>query len=97
MKKYELTLLFSIRDDLFRSGTESVREIVNGLGAVITKEEDLGERPLAYPILKEKQGHYLFWAIDLPSTSVDSLKESLQNHEAVLRFLIVKGAKDTKK
>lgn len=90
MEQYDLTLLFSIRDNNYKVGHEEIRESVQGLPAKITKEEDMGERSLAYPVAKQEYGHYLFWELEMERQHVETLKEKLQSHDKVLKFLIVK-------
>ena len=90
MEQYELTLLFSVRDDLYKTGMDAVRQILQKISGKISKEEDLGERPLAYPIRKEGFSHYLFWDIELAGSAVQTLKEELQAHVSVLKFLLIK-------
>ncbi len=90
MEQYELTLLFSVKEDNYKKGSDSAREILQKMNGKISKEEDMGERPLAYLIRKEEYGHYLFWNIELHSGEVESLKNALQKELPVLRFLLLK-------
>lgn len=90
MEEYELTLLFSIRDDHYQTGNEAVRQILQKLDGQIAKEEDMGERPLAYPVQKQEHGHYLFWDIKLPVQRIAELKAAIQEHGSVLKFLLIK-------
>ena len=90
MEEYELTLLFSIRDDHYQSGNEAVRQVLQKLDGKIAKEEDMGERPLAYPVQKQEHGHYLFWAVKLPMQRVTELKAAIQENTSVLKFLMIK-------
>ncbi len=90
MEQYELTLLFSVREDHYKIGNESAREILQKLNGKLSKEEDMGERPLAYPVRKEEHGHYLFWDIELESSAVEALKEALQACGSVLKYLLLK-------
>ncbi len=90
MEQYELTLLFSIRDSHYETGSEEVRAIVRKINGIISQEEDMGERPLAYPVRKEEHGHYIFWHVELAGSAVGALKEALQTHVSVLKFLLIK-------
>ncbi|WGK68538.1 30S ribosomal protein S6 [Candidatus Haliotispira prima] len=90
MEQYELTLLFSVRGDLYKTGSDTVREVLQKINGKISKEEDMGERPLAYPVRKEEHGHYLSWDIEFDGSAVQSLKEAIQAHTAVLKYLLVK-------
>ena len=90
MGEYELTLLFGIRDDHYQTGNEAIRKILEKLDGKIAKEEDMGERPLAYPVQKQEHGHYLFWMVKLPVERVAELKTAIQEHISVLKFLLLK-------
>ncbi|MCK7470828.1 MAG: 30S ribosomal protein S6 [Desulfomicrobium escambiense] len=45
-------------------GKESVAAELVKQGAQNVKEEDMGDRPLAYPIRKKAEGHYILFAMN---------------------------------
>ena len=97
MRTYELVLV--VKPTVKEADRKKLLETVTGwLGKVkVTKEEDWGQKALAYPIKKEESGHYyqLFLEGD-PSTSsgeatlpADFETRVLQNN-SVLRHLLLR-------
>ncbi len=58
MTKYELVCLFKTKEDNYAKGLEAVKALLKDAGAEFLKEEDLGDRQVAYPIKKEDRAHY---------------------------------------
>ena len=89
---YEILCLFSskIEEKQLLSLVKSIEKIIEDLNGRIISEKDLGEKKLAFPIKKEKKGHY--WAIyfDFPGQEIINFKEKLKNISEILRYQIVK-------
>lgn len=90
MKAYELAVVFRHEAELYKKGLETVREDVTRFGGLIEKEEDLGERVLAYPIKKETSGHYTVFQMKLDPAQVKEFDRHLRLDPNILKFLIIK-------
>lgn len=55
----------------------------------VTKEDEMGEKPLAYPIKHEKTGVYFVFSVEGESIPSD-FEKKLINNENVLRHLVVR-------
>ena len=60
MRKYEVTFIFRTEEDRMSAAKEAVKSILEKKSVKILKEEDLGERTLAYEIKKQSRGRYFF-------------------------------------
>lgn len=87
MRKYQLALVVKATDSAKKKALGEVKDMLKT--SKIEKEEELGEKDLAYTIKRETKGFYtnfLFNADALPA----NLEKKLNADENVLRFLIIK-------
>ena len=86
--------VFIVRQDVPATQVEALTngfvETLTGLQGKVAKVEPWGLRPLAYPIKKNKTGHYVLLNVDAPAAAVAELERQMRLHEDVLRFLTVK-------
>jgi small subunit ribosomal protein S6 len=89
MKTYQLVVV--LKTSITEANRKKFVETVKGwLGkAKVTKEEEWGEKTLAYAIKKEKSGFYLNFLLELVKIPVDFEKKLFAN-ENVLRHLVIK-------
>lgn len=91
MRKYEVTFIFRTEEDRMAAAKEAVKSILEKKSAKILKEEDLGERTLAYDIKKQSRGRYVFFELDMDGTEIDSAEKEIRLNSDVLKFLFVKA------
>ena len=89
MKTYQLVLV--LKTSLTEANRKKFLETFKGwLGATkIAKEEEWGEKVLAYEIQHEKSGFYLNYLLESDKLPED-LEKKLFNHADVLRHLVIK-------
>ena len=90
MRNYEVMTVFQTKEDIFSKGKEVVREELVKAGAEITKEEDLGERDLAYPVKKQTRGHYILFEAAIKPEKIADIDKSLKLHGEVMKYLFVR-------
>jgi small subunit ribosomal protein S6 len=66
-----------------------VQIIKNGNGSVL-KHEYWGLRSLAYPIKKNKKGHYVMLVVDSNNKILDELKHKIKLSEDIIRDQMIK-------
>ena len=89
MRHYEVACVFQAEDEAFNRGKEIVKTELTGLGAVITAEEDLGQRTLAFPVKKETRGHYLVFMADMDPAKAKLIEEALKLKTQLLKVMVV--------
>lgn len=89
MKLYKLALL--LRSDLKKEAkTKLVEDIKKLVGELKdTKENEIGEKKLAYTIKKEKKGDYLVLEFSADTIKSDADKK-LSDKSEILRHLLVR-------
>jgi small subunit ribosomal protein S6 len=93
MTKYELVCLFRTKEDNYAKGLEAVKALLTDFGAEFLKEEDLGDRQVAYPIKKEDRAHYHLFVINLDGSKLLKLDEQFKLRQEMLKYLFVKSEK----
>ncbi len=91
MRSYELVSIFPTEEELFRAGKEAVAAELVKQGAQNVKEEDMGDRPLAYPIRKKVRGHYVLFSMQFPGDKVDATEKIFKLNPNILRYLFVRA------
>ncbi len=93
MTKYELVCLFKTKEDNYAKGLEAVKAILTEAGAEFLKEDDMGDRQVAYPIKKEDRAHYNFFLLNLDGSKIALVDEQFKLREELLKYLFVKSEK----
>jgi small subunit ribosomal protein S6 len=93
MSLYELT--FILRQDIATSEIKKISEKLSNIikegGGQLLKEENWGLRYLAYPIKKNKKGHYVMLVFSASAEKVlDELKRIISLSEDIIRNLLIK-------
>ena len=90
MRKYELVALFPSEEEIFRQGKEAVVAELAKNGAHDVKEEDMGDRPLAYQIKKKDRGHYILFRMNLDPQKIVPIERTFKLTPNLLKYLFVK-------
>lgn len=101
MRTYELMYVLDPRlsDEEADGVNDTVRKLVTGSGAAITREESWGRRKLAYPIEKQTEGRYMLFYLHAEKafTGVPEVERRLEQNDKVLRYLTVRTDPDVKR
>ncbi len=89
MNNYELICVFNTKENHYAEGVEAVRVLLQKQELQITKEEDMGNRTLAYPIKREERGHYHLYAFSHNGT-LTKLDELLKLQKELLRHMVIR-------
>lgn len=89
-KSYELTVL--VHPDLETNidvPLAKIREIIDGAGGKITKEDNWGKKKLAYTINKQDFAVYVYFDVDLPADAPQKISSTFNITDEILRYLLV--------
>ena len=94
---YETLLLLS--SELGSEGTNEVLDtlagIINRDGGEVLKQDDWGNKELAYPVRKQTRGHYVRLEYSLPRDKVSEFERNIRNTDGIFKFLTVKIEPDS--
>lgn len=89
--RYELA--FHLRPELEEPERVQKWQEIEGLiakdGGVVTSSQPLKRQRLSFPISHQRQAYFGVINFRLPAENIHPLKEKLQLHEQILRFLIL--------
>ncbi len=90
-KDYELMVIYSpkLSSEEAERANEAVLTLIKDNGGEIVKTDVWGRRFLAYEINKLNEGYYYVNYFKLESTSIKTVKASLNINEQVLRHMFV--------
>ncbi len=90
MRVYEAVFIFQAEDEPFTEAKNFVKGELDKAGIQVLKEEDMGNRSLAYEIRKKNQGHYLFYELQAKPDQIHSIDRSLKLKPEILKYLVVR-------
>ena len=90
-RAYELIVVLPSRleKDDRDAFVKKIKKIVTDNGATIDKEDDWGDKTLAYPIKHETIGHYIIWTLTAETTKLREMKRLLNFENKLLRYLLL--------
>jgi small subunit ribosomal protein S6 len=90
MRHYEVVLLVHPdQSEQVPAMIERYRSVIEGAKGQIHRYEDLGRRPLAYPIKKVHKAHYILMNIECDQATREELENLFRFNDAVLRRLVL--------
>ncbi|HLD21558.1 MAG TPA: 30S ribosomal protein S6 [Patescibacteria group bacterium] len=92
IEHYEILVLLTQMESeqTAQSIIDSIKNHITDFGGMITHEENLGNRELAYTIAKARMGIFYTIEFDLPTSKLKEINEKLRIRKDITRFLIVK-------
>lgn len=91
MRHYEIVfLVHPDQSEQVPAMIERYTAIITKLGGVIHRLENLGRRPLAYPINKMHKAHYVLMNIECNQKTLQELDASFRFNDAVIRYVVLR-------
>lgn len=91
MRNYSITLV--LRSSLTDGNRKKLLDTVRGYikDAKFTKDEEVGQKQLAYSIKRETSGFYQNFLFETEEGIPSDLDKRLGSHEDILRFLVLRN------
>jgi len=90
MRQYELTVIFPLEEDQYKTGREQLLSDLGANGVEILKTDETGDRDLAYEIRKRKRGRYVLFTVKADQTKLSVLDRAFKLNANLLRYLFVR-------
>jgi small subunit ribosomal protein S6 len=90
VRTYEAVYVFRPEADLVEKGRQAIKEEYSRVGATVAREQDMGERQLAYVVDKQERGHYYLFVSEIEPEKVTELENTLNLRPELLKFLFVR-------
>lgn len=75
---------------------DAVGKLIEKEGGSIVKMDDLGMRPLAYPIQKKTEGHYVLFEINGSGQEIAELERRMRVNDMIMRYITVRVDEERK-
>lgn len=90
MRTYELVTIFRAEEELYQQGREATGAELKSNGAEILKEEEMGDRSLAYPIKDQPRGRYILYNVKLDPEKILGIEKTFKLNTNLLKHLFVR-------
>jgi ribosomal protein S6 len=90
MKPYEAVVIFTSDENPYREARDYVKKEFETAGIVVTKEEDMGEKLLAYKVGKHDRGRYVLYTLEATAEALKTVSRTLKLRAEVLKHLITR-------
>ena len=93
MRKYEI--MFIVKPDIeeakIKEAADSMKSLVESMGATILEVKELGQKELAYEVKKYKTGYYFYFLFESKdSKATEEFDRVALINENIIRHLIVR-------
>src|ERR1043165_2338970 len=99
MRTYEV--MYIVDPDTAADKIEKLNDAVGKLiakeGGEVVRMDDVGLKPLAYPIEKKKEGHYVLFEINGSGQEIAELERRMRVNDMIIRYITVRVDEDRKK
>ena len=76
---------------------EAVGKVIEKEGGTVVRMDDIGRRPLAYPINKRTEGYYVLFEIDGSGQEIAELERRMRVNDMIIRYITIRVDEDRKK
>ena len=90
MRTYEAVFIFRPEAEALAEGREFVKNLFASSGCTIVKEEEVGNRELAYEVKKNRRGHYHVYQIEADPQALMGLDKAIKLRSEILKYLVIR-------
>lgn len=90
MRKYEAAIIFRPDSELRAQGREFARSLFSADGCKVLKEDELGDRELAYEVKGSKRGFYVIYELETGPESIVAFDKALKLRSEILKYLFIR-------
>ncbi|MDR3130587.1 MAG: 30S ribosomal protein S6 [Treponema sp.] len=90
MRKYELTVVFPLEEDLYSASRERLQADLSSNEVEIEKTDEIGDRDLAYEIKKRRRGRYVLYILKTGPEKIAALDRIFKLNPNLLKYLFVR-------
>lgn len=91
MRPYELTIIFTTEEEFYQQSKAAVLETLKNLGTELVKEEELGEKALAYEIKDKTRGRYVLFVVNMMPDKISEAQKMFKLDKNILKHLFVRA------
>ena len=89
-REYEAIFIYGTSNQAFETGLNATKNVFQENKAEILKEEDMGQKKLAYEIKKHKDGRYYLFRIKTKGEAINKMNKIIYRDEGILKHIFIK-------
>jgi small subunit ribosomal protein S6 len=93
MRTYEAVIIFRPDSELRAEGREFARSLFTADGCKVLKEDEMGDREMAYEVKGSKRGFYVVFELETSPESISAFDRALKLRSEILKYLFVRKDK----
>jgi small subunit ribosomal protein S6 len=75
---------------------EAIEKMIANEGGTVVRTDNMGRRPLAYPIKKKREGHYVLFEVEGSGQEIAELERRMRVNDTIMRFITVRVDEERK-
>ena len=83
--------------DKIKKLNDAVGKLIKKEGGEVVRMDDVGLKPLAYPIQKKNEGHYVLFEVNGSGQEIAELERRMRVNDMIMRYITVRVDEDRKK
>jgi small subunit ribosomal protein S6 len=99
MRNYDVSLIFSplLEEQAINDIAQQLASFVQEKGGILGNQQIRGKRPLLAPIKKHREGYLVILSFTLTAEHLKEFEKQCKEQKDIIRFLVAKQAKKSKK
>jgi small subunit ribosomal protein S6 len=92
MHTYDLNVILDpgLNENQIKTEKDAIAAQIQRSSGEVVKEDDWGNKRMAYEIRKFREGHYLIYTLKLPTEAPKAIEMALRQRDNVMRVLAVR-------
>lgn len=75
---------------------KAIQKVIEKEGGTVVKLDEMGKRPMAYPINKKSEGHYVLFEIEGSGKEIAELERRMRVNDTIIRYITVRVDEERK-
>jgi small subunit ribosomal protein S6 len=85
-----------VGDDDITQLNEAIERMIADEGGTVVRTDNMGRRPLAYPIKKKREGYYVLFEVEGSGQEIAELERRMRVNDTIIRFITVRVDEERK-
>ncbi len=83
-------------DDDITQLNEAIEKLIANEGGTVVRTDNMGRRPLAYPIRKKTEGYYVLFEVEGSGQEIAELERRMRVNDTIMRYITVRVDEERK-
>ncbi len=90
MKSYEAVFIFppEVAADTRKAQLKNIDDIIAKFQGAVIQKNELGKRPLGYPLKKFREGYFVVVVFQMPTSQAGVFRKTIELQEDILKYMI---------